>query len=328
MMTCYNRYYALRGSEDGYFHGHRVIAPHQIDSLISHNLEAEHFAGIEYYDGDKVVGSLLSFDIDFDGNLERAYYTAVQVGNVLQSFNIRYLCWFSGGKGFHLVVPKMILGDKVHILSKAIKRTFFNFAGVDEKIYRVKSLFRLEGSVNKKSGLYKIPVDLAWRLEYIKEKAKTAIPISYSIELDDSIDLRVLIDGARTLVESLSVRERLFEGDDEYEPPLCIKKMWADDDPPRDKWHDIIYTLSKHFYNMGYESHEIVDMFDEHEFWGSLCGYGYTRRSYTKVINSLARSNRRGIGCKTGTSADCMQYYCSRLCHFTGVTLGELLWEV
>lgn len=327
--TCFNRYYAFRSSVDGFFRCHAVVTPHQIDTLIRYNDDAEHFFGIEHYDDEEnVVGSFLSMDIDFDGNLHKAYYTARQVGDILESYRIKYLAWFSGGKGFHIVVPKLIEGDNVHIVSKAIKRTFFNLQGVDEKIYRVKSLFRAEGSINKKSGLYKIPISVHWPLEDILEKAKTKIPVKYKIEIDDSIDMRELIDGANYMVAPLTASSRSSSCDEDYEPSLCIKKMWADTDPPRDEWHSIIYTLVKHFYNLGYDAYEIVELFDNHDFWGSLCECGYNRRSYVKIINSLSGSSKLGIGCRAGMSADCMQYYCSPLCHFNEqMTLGELLWE-
>lgn len=322
------RYYSFRG-EDGYFRGHSIMDMGQVAVLSHYNKQAEHFAAIEYYDQDnRVIGSPLSFDVDFEGNLNMAYHVTKMLCDRLTEFGLKYKAWFSGGKGFHVVVPKIIEGDKAHTIAKAIKRVYFNIKGVDEKIYRVQSLFRVEGSVNAKSSLYKIPIDPSWTLDYILKKAEEPIPLNFNLEIDESIDLLPLVNGSKHMFDMLQVTERHDAYDSEYETSLCIKKMWADDDPPRDQWHSIIYTLVKHFYSSGYNSHEITEKFDEHPFWSSICTSGYNRRSYTKIINSLGRSTKHGIGCKNGASAECMRYYCTPLCFIDDrLTMKDLLWH-
>jgi hypothetical protein len=79
--------------------------------------------------------------------------------------------YFSGSKGFHVVIPAVILGilpDKelnikfktlAMLISRAIKSET-----IDTRIYDRKRLFRMPNSINGKTGLYKVPIplDMLW----------------------------------------------------------------------------------------------------------------------------------------------------------------------
>lgn len=87
--------------------------------------------------------------------------------------------YFSGAKGFHIIVPTWVLGEgftdipNLHITMKKIaqmaaqeltrnKLTLseaYEKTGIDPSVYDYRRLFRLTNSINSKSGLYKIRVD-------------------------------------------------------------------------------------------------------------------------------------------------------------------------
>lgn len=90
--------------------------------------------------------------------------------------------FYSGSKGFHLEIPFEVLGieadpqlNKVYeVIAKNIKETI-HAPSIDTGIYDSVRLWRLPNSVNPKSGLYKIPLQLeevALTLEEIKVLAK------------------------------------------------------------------------------------------------------------------------------------------------------------
>ena len=75
--------------------------------------------------------------------------------------------YFSGNKGFHLVVPYEVLGiapDKeLNVKFKKLARLVAKECGcscIDMKIYDRKRLFRIPNSINSKSGLRKVPITM------------------------------------------------------------------------------------------------------------------------------------------------------------------------
>jgi len=123
----------------------------------------------------------LWFDID-DNNLEKARERAVELMVVLEvTYETEAVIYFSGNKGFHIGVPSEVFGaEPSAILPQVFKRMAGYIAGdtrIDYSIYEKNRLWRMPVSINRKSGLYKIPLtpeDLAqldiWT---IKELAAT-----------------------------------------------------------------------------------------------------------------------------------------------------------
>lgn len=70
--------------------------------------------------------------------------------------------YFSGAKGFHIVVPPDVLGIEPSTNLNEIYKSWANYLfntydikSIDLRIYDRKRLFRLPGSINSKTGLYK-----------------------------------------------------------------------------------------------------------------------------------------------------------------------------
>lgn len=73
--------------------------------------------------------------------------------------------YFSGNKGVHLIVDAAVIGLEPHkALNKIYKdiaddiKKFCKHGTLDTSVYDDKRMFRMVNSVNKKSGLYKIPI--------------------------------------------------------------------------------------------------------------------------------------------------------------------------
>lgn len=95
--------------------------------------------------------------------------------------------YFSGSKGFHVVIPAEIIGISP---AKNLNEEFKNFAfglaflscgrktelipqcALDLKIYDRKRLFRVVNSINSKSGLYKVPVNIDQLYDFDWEQMK------------------------------------------------------------------------------------------------------------------------------------------------------------
>ncbi len=321
----YSKYYAIVGS-DGYFQGHMVAPLFNINNVFELNQSRELFTSVEHYNNrNSIAGCPLAFDIDFDGNLDKAYATAKTIRDKLFRFNIDNNIYFSGSKGFHIVVPCLITGSNAHIMAKAIKKTYFDIDGVDEHIYKNKALFRVENSINKKTGLRKIKIVGNETIDDIKKLAETKRKATATIDIEYNTNIRTLINGSYQKYKELTSFTTQSTSASSFSVPLCIRKMMDDTDPPRQHWHSIIYTIAKAMLADNIDQEDVIRWFDNHNFWGCISSDGYTRRSYTKVIRSLSCSSKLSVGCKTGLGAESMQYYCSKLCPCIGGTAWEYI---
>ena len=131
----------------------------------------------DYYGNDKDTCPILApiyFDVDAN-DIEKDYVTCMQELYRTVKWLERELAipegaiqiYFSGNKGFHVLIDSTILGlqpDKD--LNKKLKRVMLRakkelvLQTIDIRIYDRKRLFRMPNSINSKSGLYKIPLNL------------------------------------------------------------------------------------------------------------------------------------------------------------------------
>ena len=91
--------------------------------------------------------------------------------------------YFSGNKGFHIIVSETILGvtpcKNLNEIYKAIAQVLKNntfLKSVDTRIYDNKRLLRVVNTINSKTGLYKVPIKLnqlnKFSFEQMQEYAK------------------------------------------------------------------------------------------------------------------------------------------------------------
>lgn len=292
---------------DGIRRGHDIVPPsslHKIARFIGKKEEL-HLSNERYNEDHTLAGCPLSFDIDCD-SIYKALGIANRISAGLMSLNIKHISYFSGSKGFHIVVPKLITGADASKRCQQIKKTFLNSMHLDDMIYGSKSNLRAEGSYNSNSGLYKKQISLHWSIEKITAKCSTYDGITIEPEFDDSIDLKILENSIVVARANYSERSPTQHND----LPPCIAKMFADNSPPKGMRHALIYTYCKAMLSTGMSVSDVVAMFEGHPFWMAYAG------SYYSIAMSIERSGRDYLGCKTGYSAPIMRHYCSPICWF------------
>lgn len=132
------------------------------------------------------VTDILLWDFDssdkkktFEENLENSRQNAIELCHrLVDNYNIdpdNIACYFSGSKGFHVVLPL----DR-EINPNEFKQAVMKIGGdlnLDPTVTHSNCLIRLEHTVNQKSGLYKIPLSLfemdELTINQIKDLAKT-----------------------------------------------------------------------------------------------------------------------------------------------------------
>jgi len=138
----------------------------------------------EHLDGMNAISSMY-LDFDMEGNTEEAYgklkFQCERVLHVLVNIwkvpSKMLQIYFSGNKGFHVVVPHEIFGLKPCLnINDVLKRAAmyfkvqFSAGSLDTAIYDRRRLFRLPNSINAKSGLYKVPITPKQLHEFSKEQ--------------------------------------------------------------------------------------------------------------------------------------------------------------
>lgn len=116
-----------------------------------------------------------NFYLDFDGKItcdedfikiKEDVKTALKYFRTFLSIDINQVqFFFSGNKGIHLIIDARVIGLEPHVaLNKIYKdiaddiKSFCKNGTLDTSVYDDKRMFRMVNSINKKSGLYKIPL--------------------------------------------------------------------------------------------------------------------------------------------------------------------------
>jgi replicative DNA helicase len=125
-----------------------------------------------------VVTNKLLFDVDFEGDLEKARQETVNIfkflfANEFPENSIQI--YFSGGKGFHIVVELDEYFSPKEMKSLVINMQKQSEMHIDLSVYDYAQILRVPGTRHQKTGLYKTPITIDTlandSIDNIKERA-------------------------------------------------------------------------------------------------------------------------------------------------------------
>lgn len=144
----------------------------------------------------------LPFDID-DGDINKAHErTCALLERLQHRYDVdpaQVMCFFSGSKGFHVLIPEPHIGFyatvKLPAAFKKMAAEIMQGLTYDGSIYEHLRIFRVSNTINSKSGLYKIPLTASELYSLstaeILELAKKPRKIEYypvdEIDINDSL---------------------------------------------------------------------------------------------------------------------------------------------
>jgi len=114
----------------------------------------------------------LAFDFDIGENkvintYDKAIPLVIKLSNYFEKKNTPYSTFFSGGRGFHLVVPYMSFGQKMadnnHLVNRHIAELIDFEIGplhIDYAIYSSRRQFRMVNTYHQSSGLKKVALSV------------------------------------------------------------------------------------------------------------------------------------------------------------------------
>jgi KaiC/GvpD/RAD55 family RecA-like ATPase len=161
-----------------------AIEPDTFHSAFVHSQElldyADKYGGKTGYDGE-VSSEYLYWDLD-STDLGKSFEQAKQLVYKLQNFNPENIrIYFSGAKGFHVLYYCPELDEystNVHsIVKNACNYLAYNLDTHDNHIYDKTRILRSPNTINSKTGLFKIELDIGklptYKVEDVLELAKT-----------------------------------------------------------------------------------------------------------------------------------------------------------
>lgn len=279
-------------------------------------------------DSCEIIGSPY---LDFDGDIETLDGWKKLTGEI--KYVINYLemeltisadelrIYFSGSKGFHIVIPEKLVGLKP---AKNLNISFSYFAKgmafirtgkkiqvalkdlLDFRIYDRRRLFRIPNSINSKLGLYKVPVTIdqiySFSLEQMLEWASKPREVSYP-----PIRFRsTVLEGFNKIVEVGKDFEALKEGkvrkkkrkvlDGEVRDLLPCAQNLLEKGVEKGRRNNSCFALSSSLLQTGHSLEEVYDMLSD---WNDKNEESLSEKELTVTINSAVTSFEKGmtVGC-------------------------------
>lgn len=265
--------------------------------------------------------------LDFDSTeFEQARKDAIKTVSYLKIvFNLSYpdeqlRIYFSGNKGFHIIVPGEVLGvqprNDLNEVFKTIALTidkYIDNGTLDLQIYDKKRLFRIENSEHEKTGLYKIELTLEELRNLTEVEIKNLAKSPRSMENRDyilSIEANKML---QTFIERTSVRLNDFkniksDGTLKYTPP-CILKI-LDEGAKQGQRNNTIATLASFFKSNGKDLKEAAEII---EIWNNEKLSGPVGISELKKTVRSIYCTEKSYGC---SSIKAMSLCVSEKCRF------------
>ncbi|HHV62350.1 MAG TPA: AAA family ATPase [Firmicutes bacterium] len=280
----------------------------------------EHFrktGSVSGYNG-PVYADYFPIDID-DTSLEAALDKARNVLNQLlvnYEVNLEELwIFFSGKKGFHILIPADMFGFEPSPLLprvfKAMASRIVQGVQIDPTIYDTVRLFRLANTKHGESGLYKVPLEareiLHLGVEEIRELAKAPRKLESTSERSENPSLAALYRECLALVNSPQQpaveekRERILPKD----AKLCYYSILEGvHEGERD---NAALRLAVHFKKQGFPGNVVLGLL---QGWNRHNSPPLEESELEKAVNQ-AFSHEYDFGCNDET----LKAHCSEKCY-------------
>jgi len=299
---------------EGYFRCNTLISDKQISRMIKTlGQDREQFKTIQIYN---VQCDLLScpiyMDIDSNNLYDAWEITRDTIGNIKHlDITIPIHVWFSGSKGFHIILPYLIEGNRCFEQVREVITHFTDDA--DMSVYTNRRLWRVQNTINSKSGLYKVYLgdmnDLT--LDKIIDMAKINIGTLSNMPMHKCKVIDELI------VDSPLMPINYSSNNNDYFPRPCIEKLMLESTIDKGLRHQVAYVISRHFYLMELTKENAYEEIKKLPFYNKNAD-----REFRKILRSVYTHGAKGISCKT--IDDFLQNYCNGICPYQDWSIHDL----
>lgn len=210
--------------------------------------------------------------------------------------------WFSGSKGFHIILPYIVNGSRCFEYVREIVKEFTSDA--DMSVYTNRRMWRVQDTINSKSGMYKVYLGDLSNLSFEKviemAKANEGLPINMTAQKCSILD--EILASIKLPVFDCSVNH------DYYSTP-CIDWLLAERVTTKGNRHQIAYVICRHFFLMGKTKQDAEKSIEQLPMYNDKA-----KKQFRTILRSVYTHGAKGISCKG--MDDFLQDYCHGLCPF------------
>lgn len=315
------KYMAWKEGSHGYWSGGKLLSSSQITALLYHlPKEVEKFESVQTYKEDGTATHCPIF-ADFDHKvLSRARTDTIDfTRSIMYHLNVIPDIYYSGNKGFHVIVPYELEHPKCHLLAKGvIDQLGGGLKTLDQTVYRTKSLLRMPNTPASKPGRFKIKIPQATLLHMSDDDL---IGLSerpgriFTDEYDGSkLNMDFLADMLKDIVGNLKSYDHLTT-QMRFSMTPCIEKIFYTpvDEGSRNR---SIFILAKFFKGAGKNLEDTLELLLEQEHYAQWERSGEVK--VRSVVTSVFRNRiSPTLGCKTGVEGEILREYCNDFCIFS-----------
>nr|DAR39478.1 MAG TPA: Bifunctional DNA primase polymerase [Caudoviricetes sp.] len=262
----------------------RNIFGEQNDENIINSFESDTYCTIYKYDNENIDScnfiAPLYLDLDID-NIEEDYNKLIRdlkilIHKLITEFHVEQndiQIYFSGSKGFHLIISENIFGfEPGRTLNKDLKKVAVYLKAytltkcIDTKIYDYKRLFRINNTINSKTGLYKVRVLYNDLINMSYDELIDYASKPKDIESDDYLYNDKANESFTNLIEKLNKRDREkinIQVAKEYirkkELLPCVKYILQNGSPNGQRNNSTI-ALANSLFQVGYNQDEVIEI--------------------------------------------------------------------
>lgn len=262
----------------------RNIFGKQNDENIINSFESDTYCTIYKYDNENIDScnfiAPLYLDLDID-NIEEDYNKLIRdlkilIHKLVTEFHVEQndiQIYFSGSKGFHLIISENIFGfEPGRTLNKDLKKVAVYLKAytltkcIDTKIYDYKRLFRINNTINSKTGLYKVRVLYNDLINMSYDELIDYASKPKDIKSDDYLYNDKASESFTNLIEKLNKRDREkinIQVAKEYirkkELLPCVKYILQNGSPNGQRNNSTI-ALANSLFQVGYNQDEVVEI--------------------------------------------------------------------
>lgn len=273
---------------------------------LPNNYEA--FASIQNYDAQaKIESCPLYIDIDSSSLYDAWEITQDTWRKLRADFHVDPHLYFSGSKGFHIIVPLLIKHERCHKIAQEIAEDYC--VDLDKSVYTSRRMWRCNGSFHSKTGNYKIKIpETCHRLDNILKISKAGKNEKYRVydftyyksELFDT-----MVEEAASTIKERTVWTKVKSSSFQELDP-CVLKLWELTEFKEGDRHNTLYLLARSCVKTGDSESQAMARFSSHPYWKKYPWY-----DIKKVVSATYRAKFAHWTCHgNGTDARLLNEYC------------------
>jgi hypothetical protein len=315
--------------EDGRWQGNCLLSAQQISNLLQQfKWKHQAFASIQKFDNQGlVIGCPLYIDVDGDSKegITANKMSQEIVLEIEDRYKVTPDIFFSGNKGYHIVVPIDIVHPQSHyvVLQMVNGLGCSGYSNIDRNVYSNRRMWRVNKSPASKPGYYKIRLTKQELFDFTTEEHRQ---FSQTNETKARPEFDPFKLDLTRWEEDLSLAIKQFEkGRQDYAKSIQQDKQarpWTacltgliTSEPHEGERAKTAFILGRWFMQAGTDEHTALDEFLKHKHWND---FEEEERGVSKMLRSLYRSGRiPTLGCKyEGQDRDIMKRHCDQLCQY------------